>query len=211
MKYLQRVEQIAIAQLWRIGKQQAPVTIRPAADFAEALVQAIGQLQMHRARRRKITLVGVVRAFLVLQAADDVGNQEIQVAVALPVAMRALVDRHAVDGDREIGAVIEVDAAQKILVGFAFAALLGDDDAGGRFQNFARPVIGARLDLLAAHGALARRIGGAQQVVGGIDDFHRVQRLHARRDCRGYATRARQQYQAAGRKTRLAIDPGAHG
>jgi hypothetical protein len=40
------------------------------------------------------------------------------------------VDGHAVDLDGQIGAVVEVEAAQKILVGFARAGMLGGDQPG---------------------------------------------------------------------------------
>ena len=65
------------------------------------------------------------------------------------------VDGHAVDGDGEIGAVVEIEAAQKILVGFALAGMLGDDQAGHGFQRLADPREGNGIHLRAAdaHGA----------------------------------------------------------
>ncbi len=41
--------------------------------------------------------------------------------------------------DREIGAVVEIEAAQKVLVGFALAGVLGDDQARHDLQRFAGP------------------------------------------------------------------------
>ena len=70
------------------------------------------------------------------------------------MAVRALVDRHAVDRNGEIGAVIEVHAAQEILVGFALAAVLRDDQTRRALEQFTRPVIRPRLDLPACDGAL---------------------------------------------------------
>jgi hypothetical protein len=52
---------------------------------------------------------------------DQLGNEEADVGVALAVAVGSHVDRHAVDPDGEIGAVVEIEAAQEVLVGFAFA------------------------------------------------------------------------------------------
>ena len=65
------------------------------------------------------------------------------------------VDGHAVDLDGEIGAVVEVEATQEILVGFALAGVLGDDQAGHDFQRLADPREGNGVDLRAAdtHGA----------------------------------------------------------
>jgi hypothetical protein len=40
------------------------------------------------------------------------------------------VDRHVVDRDSQIRAVVEIEAAQEILVGLAVAAVLGDDQPG---------------------------------------------------------------------------------
>jgi hypothetical protein len=51
--------------------------------------------------------------------------------------MRAHIDRHVIDRDREIRAVIEIVAAQKILVGFALAAVLRHDEAGRGLQDLA--------------------------------------------------------------------------
>jgi hypothetical protein len=53
------------------------------------------------------------------------------------VAVAAHVDWHAVDKGGEIGAVIEVEAAQKILVGLAGAGMLGGNQAGHVFRQLA--------------------------------------------------------------------------
>ena len=72
----------------------------------------------------EIALVGKVGPFADVERADRLRHQPVQVGIALAVRMGAHVDRHVVDGDREIGAVIEIVAAQKILVGFALAGVL---------------------------------------------------------------------------------------
>ena len=71
------------------------------------------------------------------------------------MAVRAHVDGHAVDGDGEVGAVVEIEAAQEILVGFALAAVLRDDQARHRLQHLARAIDRPRLQLLARDDALA--------------------------------------------------------
>ena len=63
--------------------------------------------------------------------------------------------------DRQIGAVVEIVAAQKILVGFALAGVLGHDQAGHGFQHFARPRHRTRVELFAGDGHLARHAGRA--------------------------------------------------
>ena len=70
----------------------------------------------------------------------SLGHQEVQVGITLSVRMRAHVDRHVVDEDRQIGAVVEIVAAEEILVGFALAAVLRDDQPGHGFQ-YVRPAV----------------------------------------------------------------------
>ena len=75
--------------------------------------------------------------------------------------MGAHVDRHVVDSDREIGAVVEIVAAQEILVGFALAGVLGHDQPGHGFQHFARPRHRPRVELLAGDVIWLAMLGGA--------------------------------------------------
>lgn len=74
------------------------------------------------------------------------------------MSMGTHVDRHVVDIDRQIGAVIQVVATQEILIGFALAAVLRDDQAGNGLQNFTRPGHRARVQLGAGYGHLARHV-----------------------------------------------------
>ncbi len=77
-------------------------------------------------------------------------NQEIDVGITLAMAMRGHVDRHAVDGDGEVRTVIKIEAAQEILIGFAFAGMLGHDQPRHHLEQFADPRGRARIELLAA-------------------------------------------------------------
>ena len=71
------------------------------------------------------------------------------------MAMGAHIERHAVEIEREVGAVIEVEAAQEILVGFAVAAVLRDDKTWHDFQRLAGLLEGQRVHLLAGEEFLA--------------------------------------------------------
>ena len=73
--------------------------------------------------------------------------------------MGAHVDRHAVDRDGKIGAVIEIESAQEILIGLPVSAVLGDDQAGHHFECFRRPGQWPGVDVGAADIFLARRCG----------------------------------------------------
>ena len=87
----------------------------------------------------------------------------------------ALVDRHVVDGGAQVGAVIEVETAQEKLVGLALATVLGGDQPGRRFEQLARAVHGAHLQLLLIDAAGIGRIGNAQLAGARAVDQHALQ------------------------------------
>ena len=51
--------------------------------------------------------------------------------------VRAHVDRHAVHEHRKVGAVVEVEAAQEILVGLAAAGMRGGDKSRHELEQVA--------------------------------------------------------------------------
>ena len=67
---------------------------------------------------------------------------------------------------REVGAVIEVEAAQVVLVRLALAAVLADDDARHGFEHFAGAHDRPRVELPRRDRALARRLRDADEVLG---------------------------------------------
>ncbi len=69
----------------------------------------------------EIARVGVVRTLAIAETLDQLGDEEIQVRVALAVGVGGQVDRYTVDRGGEVRAVIEIEAAQEILVRFAVA------------------------------------------------------------------------------------------
>src|SRR4029077_8271266 len=86
---------------------------------------------------------------------DQLRDQEVDICVALPVAMCRHVDGHSVNLDGEISAVVKVEAAQEILVGLTLSGMLGDNQAGHDLQRLAGPQERYRVHLSAAdtHGA----------------------------------------------------------
>ncbi|MGC4090801.1 MAG: hypothetical protein QM756_23595 [Polyangiaceae bacterium] len=139
---------------------------------------------------REIPVLGGIGPLLVLDALHQLGNEEIQVQVAVAVAVGGQVDGHAVDGDGKVGAVVQVEAPQEILVGFAVPGMLGDDEAGYRFQHLRRAQQGAVLQLPGRHRADAGGIGDADQVLGAGPHLHHLQGGHAggqglERQCQG--------------------------
>ena len=91
----------------------------------------------------------------------------------MAMGMRRHVDRHAVHKRGEVGAVVEVEAAQKVLVGFAITTVLGDDDARHKLQHLGRAQRGAVFNQLGSDHALAGGVGGSDCVVIGAFDLYR--------------------------------------
>ncbi len=107
------------------------------------------------------------RAFHVVSAFDEFGNQEVEIGITLTMRMGAQIHRHALNRNREIRPVIEVEATQKVLVGFAAARMLRDHHTGNHFEQFSAAQKWSQIELLVADGALGRchrladTIGGA--------------------------------------------------
>ena len=94
---------------------------------------------LNRPGAAEVAHAGVVGALLVIDLADQLRDDEIEVRVALAVGVGGHVDGHPLEIRGQIGAVIEVEAAQEILVGLAAATVLGHDDTGDRFHDLAGP------------------------------------------------------------------------
>ena len=129
------------------------------------VVEAAAVLEIDGAGRGEVAFVGVVRALLVFDAVEQLGNHEVDVGVALAVAMRVHVDGNAVDAGGEVRAVIEIEAAQEILVGLAVAAVLRDDEARNGLQQLAGAQHRAGFELRARDRALGRRFDAADELV----------------------------------------------
>ena len=83
--------------------------------------------------------------------------------------------RDAFDGGREVGAVVEVEAAQEKLVGLARAAVLGHDGAGDGLEHLAHAQERPQADLVLPDDPLGRRRRDADQVGGAALDHDLVQ------------------------------------
>ena len=74
------------------------------------------------------------RPEFVLEMIHELGNERIQIGVAMPMPVRGKVERHRLEACLEVRAVIEVEAAHDHLIGFAVATMLGEDHARHRFE-----------------------------------------------------------------------------
>ena len=121
------------------------------------------------------------------------------------MTVRRHVERHAVERDCEVCAVIELEPAQLVLIGLALAAVLRDDEAGnGGLERLARPAERDGVDLLAGREEFARgALRGVELLLGLLNS-----RLILRRGCgrRGLGRRGRRR-----RRRRARCDRRARG
>ena len=118
-----------------ISRNQAKFIFQAEGYFREAFLQRVIGLHRIRTSQREVTGVGEVGAFLKFDSLDDLGNDEIQVHITLSMGMGAEINWHAIEVGREIRAMIEVDAAQEVLIRLAGAAVLRGDHARHDFYQ----------------------------------------------------------------------------
>ncbi len=95
------------------------------------------------------------------------------------------IDGDPVDGEREVGAVIEVEPAQEVLVRLAVARVLGDDHAGnGFFEQLPTAEQRQIREVSLADGALRGALGRPQELLG-APVYHDLGHLGRRRRCPG--------------------------
>ena len=167
MLELDGAEQRPRAERRRRSEKHAPEAVAAAAHAHDRSGERVRVVDVGGARRGEIAVLGEVRALRELHAARELGDEEVEVGVAVSVPVRRHVHRHPCHRRREVGAVIEIEAAQIVLVGLALAAVLADDDAGDRFEDVAGPHDRARVELSRGDGALARGLGDADEILLG--------------------------------------------
>ena len=143
-----------IAESLRAGR--ADSCPRPPSTTTQRCIELVAIAHVDRAGGRKVAGLRVVRALAILDRFDELGNDEVDVRVALAVAVRRHVHGYAIDARREIRAVIEIEAAQEILIRFAVAAVLRDDQSGHDLEQLAGAQHRPQIQLLLRHDALTR-------------------------------------------------------
>ena len=165
VRKLERIEQLTIVKFWCVGEHCAVVTTLPYAYARYAPVQRIGIKNIGRTNRTKIALGCVVRPLAIMNRRDQFENQKIQVCPTLTMRVTALIDWHAIQCQAEIDTMIEIDAAQKILIGLALTTVLANDQPRYNLENFTRTRYDPSIDLCLSDGAFISRIGSTQQTV----------------------------------------------
>ena len=151
--------------------QRAKIVVAARAEVQQGLVQGVPVHDVGGPGRGEIAAVGEVRSLVVVDALHEFGDQEVDVAIALAVGIGRHVDRDAVDARCEVGAVIEVETAQEVLIGLALAGVLGDDHARNRLEHFAGTQDRNVLQQCAEDHSLRGGVGRADAVVVVSDDI----------------------------------------
>src|SRR5262245_23489684 len=106
----------------------------------------------------------------------------------MAMRMRRQVYRDSRDGGGKIGTVIEIEAAQVILVRFPLTAMLADDHSRNSLENFARPHDWTRFQLLCRYCTLATSRSHTDDVFSGSVQIRKIAK---RERCRNGDVRAR--------------------
>ena len=162
------IEQRAAAEPGRAHAEIAQIVEAADGGLGDGLVDAVSQIDEQRARGGEIADVGEIRSLADVQAGDGLRHQPIEVGIALAVRVRRQIDRHVVDEDRQIRAVIEIIAAQVILIGLAAVGVHDHGEAGHSFENLAGPRHRAGVDILPGHRHLTRHGGRHSGAAGNV-------------------------------------------
>src|SRR5689334_7060431 len=95
----------------------------------ERVVDSRKQVKLGAACTAEVTDLRMVDAKLVIDVVDELGDEKVQIGVALPVAMRRHVEWHALEPGLEVRSVVEVEPANEVLIRLSIARVLSDDHA----------------------------------------------------------------------------------
>ncbi len=152
------IEQRAAAELARAERQISVVAEAADGDRLDVLLNTVAQIDGKRAGIGEVSHVGEVRPFADIHATDCFRNEEVEIGVALPMGMGRQIDRHVVDERGHVGAVVEIVAAQVILIGLAAVGMLDRDEAGRRFDDLAGTRDRTRVKVRAGDRHLTRQL-----------------------------------------------------
>ena len=165
---VERHQQVAVANPRGRGAHHPRPALAARADAHDRPVEHVDVVDVGRAGRREVAVLGEVGPLLVLHAADQLRNDQVRVGVAVEVGRGRDVQRHAGERRGEVRAVVQIESPQVVLVGLPLAAVLADDQARHRFEHLARPHDGPRFELRRGDGADAGGVGDAHQVLARV-------------------------------------------
>lgn len=160
---------VALPGAERVGGQRPVGVVAAGLETQQALGQLAHVVDVARTGGGEVAQVREVRPLAVVDALDELRDQEVDVRVALAVGVRRPVDRDALEERQEVRPVIEVVPAQEELVRLARTRMLGDDEPGDRLEHLAWPQQRARGQPFSAHIPLAAGVGGSQELLALAD------------------------------------------
>jgi len=169
-------QQIAGTDLLRYAENGPPKAIHAAFDLDKVLRQRLEEHHVGRCSRAVVADIGIIRTFLEIHPLHQFRDHGVHVRVPLTVRVRGEIQRHTVEGEGDIRAVIEIETAKKILVGLAAAGVLRDDETGNRLQNFSRTENRTIFDFFCAHRSLSGGVGNSDKAV--LPALHLYVRAH---------------------------------
>ena len=172
---LKGIEQRAWANLRGVGDEDAIIVVLAYPDFGEPFWQRLEEVKRGGAGGGKISDIGIVGPLPEVDIVNEFGNNPIQVHIALAVGMRGEIDRDTVDKTGEIRAMVEIETAQKVLIGFPSATVLCHDHARHDFQDFSRAEHRPGFELDLADTPLRGRTSNPREIIGAAGNHDRFQ------------------------------------
>ena len=139
------------------------------------------QLEERAADDRRVALAGVVRPLEHADAPDDLGDDEVDVGIALPVDVQRKVDRDVADLHLDAGPAVEVEASEVDVVAQALAVLVVDEETRGRREHLARLLVRGCRQRLAVDAHVAQSARRRPAYAADLHDLGRRRGYGARR------------------------------
>jgi hypothetical protein len=142
------------------GREQCEVAHRAeraAGRLGVVFLHEVAEDEVHRAGGGEVTVLDEVRALEAIESLHGLGDQKMEIGIALAVGVAAQVDRQSVDEEGDVGAVVGVEAAEKVLLGLPAALVLADDEPGDEAQDVGRPAMRTQLEVAPGNEDLRRR------------------------------------------------------
>ena len=121
----------------------------PPAGLDEVLGHGVEGDEVDGAGRREVAELDEVRPLVDVHLLERLRDQEVQVRIALAVGVRAEVHGQPVDEERDVGAVVGVEPAQEVLLGFPAARVLADDEPRHEAQDVGGAPLRPQLEVAA--------------------------------------------------------------
>jgi len=86
---------------------------------------------------REVTELWRVGSFVNGEFGDELRDQEVEIRITLTVTVTGEVHPNPVDVDRQVRSVVDVEAAQEVLIRLASSGVLNGDQTGRRFDEIA--------------------------------------------------------------------------